>query len=599
MSIEQLDHNYLLGKDSPLDVTLANFNSLLKKRGIEIEIVSELNPAEGIYSCHLRDKTNFNLFTNGKGASKDAAIASAYGEFFERFSTGYLFNDFCLSLSAFPDSTSYFESTPSYRRFPNERWVISDKDLYSRLLNPKLWELYDPEGYFKVKNYKKREGIYHLHDFMFGGEDQQICALPFVEKSTNQEVLIPIHFLDNLYASNGMSAGNSFAEAHVQALSEIFERYVKFKIIREEITLPDVPKSFLSKYPKLVASIASLEEDGAKVRVKDASFGGKYPVVCVSMTHRERGEVVLAFGAHPHFEVALERTLTELLQGQTLSEIKTLSSPDFNSEAVSDSANLVAQFVDSNGLISWEFFNTKPSYDFTPWGNLEDGTSRNFNLFSEAQLLSILEREGYDVYLYDNEMLGVPVTQIIVPGFSEVYPIDSWLDSERDIILAHRKSFIHLPILKDDSIRKFVQSFSELNVAEHQKLSQLFGLLPEESSPLFSLTYGELFVYLYIRLGEFELALERLEMTLSYKHLYAPPAVHLDVLNFLLTLKVRLPEKNISSYQISELFDGELISRCLDVMNHKVFAPFGWYSLATLPKQRALISSYFKRNIEL
>ncbi|VEB61502.1 UPF0142 protein [Salmonella enterica subsp. enterica] len=45
---------------------------------------------------HIRDKECALCFTNGKGATKKAALASALGEYFERLSTNYFFADFWL-----------------------------------------------------------------------------------------------------------------------------------------------------------------------------------------------------------------------------------------------------------------------------------------------------------------------------------------------------------------------------------------------------------------------------------------------------------------------------------------------------------------------
>jgi ribosomal protein S12 methylthiotransferase accessory factor len=59
-----------------------------------------------------------------------------------------------------------------------------------------------------------------------------------------------------------------------------------------------------------------LEEQGFPVLVKDASLGGQYPVMCVTLMNPRTGGVFASFGAHPSFEVALERSLTELLQGR-------------------------------------------------------------------------------------------------------------------------------------------------------------------------------------------------------------------------------------------------------------------------------------------
>jgi YcaO-like protein with predicted kinase domain len=140
-------------------------------------------------------------------------------------------------------------------------------------------------------------------------------ALPFVRQSDGEVVYFPSNLIENLYLSNGMSAGNTLAEAQVQCLSEIFERAVKREIIEGEFALPDVPADVLAKYPSILAGIQGLEAQGFPVLVKDASLGGEFPVMCVTLMNPRTGGVFASFGAHPSLEVALERSLTELLQG--------------------------------------------------------------------------------------------------------------------------------------------------------------------------------------------------------------------------------------------------------------------------------------------
>ncbi|MFO5701967.1 YcaO-like family protein, partial [Klebsiella pneumoniae] len=60
----------------------------------------------------------------------------------------------------------------------------------------------------------------------------------------------------------------------------------------------------------------------------DGSLGGKYPVICVVLFNPANGTCFASFGAHPDFGVALERTVTELLQGRSL-EVLDVFSPRF------------------------------------------------------------------------------------------------------------------------------------------------------------------------------------------------------------------------------------------------------------------------------
>lgn len=76
-----------------------------------------------------------------------------------------------------------------------------------------------------------------------------------------------------------MSAGNSFEEAMVQGMSEIIERYVQKKIIKERISLPDIPVEYIKKYPHIYEMFRKLEQKQEyKCWLKDCSLGGIYPV---------------------------------------------------------------------------------------------------------------------------------------------------------------------------------------------------------------------------------------------------------------------------------------------------------------------------------
>src|SRR5690606_15867221 len=151
--------------------------------------------------------------------------------------------------------------------------------------------------------------------------------LPFIRQSDQETIYIPVKLIGNIFVSNGMSAGNTIEEARVQALSEILERAVKNKIISEELTLPTVPNEVLEQFPTILEGIKKLEAQGFPILVKDASLEGKFPVMCVTLMNPKTGGVFASFGAHPKFEVALERSLTELLQGRSFEGLDDVPPP--------------------------------------------------------------------------------------------------------------------------------------------------------------------------------------------------------------------------------------------------------------------------------
>src|SRR3989344_5806786 len=204
-----------------------------------------------------------------------------------------------------------------------------------------------------------------------------VCSLPYVRQSDGEVVYFPSNLIENLYLSNGMSAGNTLAEAQVQCLSEIFERAVKREIIEGEFALPDVPADVLAKYPAILAGIQGLEAQGFPVPVKDASLGGEFPVMCVTLMNPRTGGVFASFGAHPSLEVALERSLTELLQGRSFEGLNDLPQPTFASQALMEPNNFVEHFIDSSGVVSWRFFSAKADYEFVEWDFSSEGEQAN------------------------------------------------------------------------------------------------------------------------------------------------------------------------------------------------------------------------------
>jgi len=71
---------YIAGKDLPLEQTIANMSGLLADLGMKIEIASWRNIVPNVWSLHIRDAHSPMCFTNGKGATKESALASALGE---------------------------------------------------------------------------------------------------------------------------------------------------------------------------------------------------------------------------------------------------------------------------------------------------------------------------------------------------------------------------------------------------------------------------------------------------------------------------------------------------------------------------------------
>lgn len=472
------------GKDLSLEETIQNMTTSLSNLGIKIEIASWRNIVPNVWSVHIRDAASPMCFTNGKGSSKESALCSALGEYMERISCNYFYNDQYLG----PEI-----SRRSFVHYPTEKWFLPEKKdgLPKGILDETTLKIYNPDGQLKAS---------HLFDTNSGLSDRGVCALPFVRNSDKKIVYFPVSLIGNLFVSNGMSAGNTLAEAHVQCLSEIFERAVKKEIIQRELALPDVPREILAKYPKIMAGINELEAKGFPILVKDASLGGKFPVMCVTLMNPHVGGVFASFGCHPKFEVALERSLTELLQGRSFEGLNDVLAPTFNSHAVTEPNNFVEHFIDSNGVISWKFFSHKFDHDFVEW-NFDGSTEQECDY-----LMGILEDMGKEVYVANHEDFGTKACRILVPNYSEIYPLEDLVWDNTNKSIAYREKILNIHSLDEDALVNLVQSLEDSDQDNYTRISDLIGIEFDENTVWGQLDIGELKILIYLALQEFEKA---------------------------------------------------------------------------------------------
>ena len=489
---------YIAGKDLPLEQTIANMSSVLANLGIKIEIASWRNLIPNVWSLHIRDAHSPMCFTNGKGSTKESALASALGEYIERLSNNHFY------AGAFWGEDI---ANASFVHYPNERWFKpGPKDsLPAEILDEYCLKIYNSDGDLRGS---------HLIDTNSGNAERGICSLPYIRQSDGETVYFPSNLIENLFVSNGMSAGNTLAEAQVQCLSEIFERAVKRKIIESEIALPDVPQEVLAKYPGILEGIQSLEDQGFPVLVKDASLGGVYPVMCVTLMNPRTGGVFASFGAHPSLELALERSLTELLQGRSFEGLNDLPPPTFASEAVTEPNNFVEHFIDSSGIVSWRFFSAKSDYDFVEWDFSGKGESSNAQ--EAATLFEILESLGKEAYVAVYDQLGAIACRILVPGYSEIYPIEDLIWDNTNKAILFRADILNLSNLNNASLSALLERLENNELDEHGDIATLIGIEFDENTPWGQLTVLELKLLIHLALKQFEEAHELVGAFLQY-----------------------------------------------------------------------------------
>lgn len=544
---------FIPGKDLPLEETIANMSGILANLGMKIEIASWRNIVPNVWSLHIRDAQSPMCFTNGKGSTKESALASALGEFIERLNCNFFYNDQFWGEEI---------ANAAFVHYPDEKWFQPgpNGELPVEILDEYTREIYDPENELLGT---------HLYDTNSGNTARGICSLPFVRQSDGETIYFPSNLIENLYLSNGMSAGNTLAEAQVQCLSEIFERAVKREILEGEIALPDVPAEVLAQYPSIVEGIKGLEEQGFPVLVKDASLGGQYPVMCVTLMNPRTGGVFASFGAHPKLEVALERSLTELLQGRSFEGLNDLPKPTFSSNAVTEPNNFVEHFIDSSGLVSWKFFSAKSDYDFVEWDFTSEGENANAE---EAQtMFDILEEMGKEVYMAVYQHLGATACRILVPDYSEIYLVEDLIWDNTNKALPFRKDILNLHRLDDEQLEALAERLEEIEVDDYTEITTLIGVEFDDNTVWGQLTILELKLLIYIALQEFEEAKELVEQYLQFNTNTVERGLFYQCLNAVLEVELD-DELDLNDYEVNfrRMFGDERMDAVIGSMDGSI-----------------------------
>ena len=461
-----------LSKDSSLERSIKKMKTVLDDAGCKVTFSETIHPLQNCYSVNLASKDLPNyLYSNGKGILPEASTASALGEFIERLQTNNFFLDFYL---------------PNKKTYPDEV-ILNYEDDY---LSDNLLEIYNPDDELCGDD---------LVDFNSNIEDK-IIALPFKNMTKEETILFPINILHNLYVSNGLATGNTKYEANVQALSEIFERYVKIEVIKNGYCLPKFPDNVVYKFHKLYKDIKALRDKGYIVEVLDASLGGQFPVTAISLINPKNSTLFVSFGSHPLLEVSLERTMTELMQGRSLDDLELFQTPTFDMNTVADSFNLESHFIDSNGKLGFTFLGSKNDFNYCCFTYKGKTTLDEYNF-----LMDILDKIDKESYIREYDYLGFYSCQILVPSISEIYPISDLIYNNKNIAKLIRNMVLKFTEYEPEDILNEIEQLE--NTLDVQKY---IGVIFKHN-----FTIREFKAQMYLLLGDKDEVLELLEFSTS------------------------------------------------------------------------------------
>lgn len=340
---------------------------------------------DNYYSVRLvMDELGIDVGANGKGLSREFALASAYSEFIERLQNHMILKkNFGLMKEI---ECSYLDS----KYLSNDELIDNCESIIKQATNGTN----DPN--------------------LFTISDRTLCY-SFNDVLNNKLSYLPKSIL-NITGSNGMCAGNTPQEAIVQGICEIFERYSVRYIYENKISVPTIPVETVLKLD-IYEYIKALEEKGYSIVIKDCTLSGFIPVLAVIMFNRDFTKCLIRFGSDPNFEIALMRCISEGFQGASDYDLETnmitfdiLENKPYKTgnKAPDDfwSCIFLKDFILSEAVPNYvnafenEFTSNQESLDF-----LINKIRGNRNL----------------IYIKDVSYLGFPSYYIYIPGLSEFY----------------------------------------------------------------------------------------------------------------------------------------------------------------------------------
>jgi ribosomal protein S12 methylthiotransferase accessory factor len=387
ISIETLIH-----KDCQPELTVSLIKNILSDLGIHL-IERTRCFSTNCHSANVYSKEFPRFRANGKGPSKAYALASAYAEFMERLQGRVLLkNDFGL--------------------------MAKESDLYPDIKYLNIDRILFPfDECIPLKNIQS---------------DLRVSAFPFFNTANNTVENLPWDLLAVACGSTGLCAGNSPEEAIVQGICEVMERYVVRHYFTTNTAMPRIPEEKIHN-PQIRNIIVNFKKQGYCLIAKDATLGGKVPVLAVIVFDKNGTLCKMNFASDPVFEVALFRCLSEICQGFDSSTLEAgmFPVPWMNNkglpanEYISDRPLPMLQFM-TNGhtQLPYSMFMHSGECSSNP-ASMECFTSATVNNRALLKhLQQIINSMGRILYIRDLSFLGFPSYRIYIPGMSPMRVLD-------------------------------------------------------------------------------------------------------------------------------------------------------------------------------
>ena len=400
-------------KDRDPKATVEKIRGILSNIGVEVVEKWNDSGVENCYSLSVHPEGG-TPNSNGKGITRDFARASAYAEFIERLQAGLFTYKY--------QSINHQQGLNIHTYAPDVQYMTMAEIIEKGEWMDYLTNAYGPEI--------SREVIAeHCKAYACTDEDR-IPTVPFYSLFEEKYVWLPAGFVEQMYTANGCCAGNSREEAWVHALSEIMERHCALRVLTSGEAAPRLSEAVLNQFPAVSSILATIRASGNyDVDVFDYSLDDRFPVISTRIISKLTHSYRVSVAADPVLEIAIQRSLTELFQGETLETVTGVHNGQILGKVTDFSltSNVINQVESASGLFTADFFANEITCQRESKAFVDNSGKNNKELL--AYMLNLYRDMGKQVYVRNLSYLGFHSYKFVVPGFSETREV--WL---KDII---------------------------------------------------------------------------------------------------------------------------------------------------------------------
>lgn len=360
-----------------------------------LTFVEKISNNQSIYPSYTLLNPETGIIVNGKGIDTEYALASAYGEFCER-----LFNRCFLRFG-------HLRPQDLALKIPDYVELEMDE---VRLQIEKFIKLESIDTEFSNDLYKVFVELTKLYQ----GKNNTYLCIPFSINAQDQ-LHLPLYVCDYYLGTNGMASGNTYHEAFVQAFSEIIERKA-VKDFNGGIIVPNrIAIMDIGGDDGFIMNTLQKIKESLNVEIFIYTFESYYhfPVAFLLLLDRNKHKVKFKFGAHCTIYHALERCITEIVQGTNLEDSsKWLDMVDIYINETGDNMRI---FTDGSGNLS--------RYAFESCLKFHDVYHTNWNPENNADAYERIRNMRLPIYVKVNSLNPLVTLQLYIPNWSAIREI--------------------------------------------------------------------------------------------------------------------------------------------------------------------------------